>query len=110
MRRKPRPNQYAVFLELLKAGRREARLTQKELAKELGRAQATVSKVESGEIWIDVIELRAWLRALQIDFIHFMQELDGTLGGPCPRVRSPNPAPRPGMPNQAKTRSSSSEG
>lgn len=86
MRRKPHPQEYGVLLELLREGRRSRRMRQADLAAELGRAQATVSKVESGEIWLDVIELRAWLRALQIDFVDFMRVLDSTLGAPIPRV------------------------
>ncbi len=82
MRRKPHPKEYGVLLEMLKAGRRRAKKSQTDLAAEIGRVQATVSKVERGEIWLDVIELRAWLRALEIDFIEFMLELDDRIGVP----------------------------
>ncbi len=80
MRRKPHLKDYGVLLEMLKAGRQRARMRQADVAAELGRAQATVSKVERGEMWLDVIELRAWLNALEIDFIEFMRELDTTIG------------------------------
>lgn len=53
---------YKRFLERLKAARIAAGLTQSEVAKKLGRPQSFVSKSESGERRIDVIELEAFAR------------------------------------------------
>lgn len=93
MRGTPHPRDYGVLLEMLKAGRRRARMRQADVAAQLGRAQATVSKVERGEMWLDVIELRAWVNALEIDFIEFMRELDTAIG--VHRSRSHLVLPRP---------------
>lgn len=68
-----------IFLELLRSNRESVKLRQADLAQRLGRGQATVSKVESGERRLDVIELRAWLRALEVDFVTFAVELDRRL-------------------------------
>ncbi len=68
-----------VFLALLRDSRESVRLRQADLARRLGRGQATVSKVECGERRLDVIELRAWLGALELDFVTFMRELDRRL-------------------------------
>ncbi|HXE48732.1 MAG TPA: helix-turn-helix transcriptional regulator [Ramlibacter sp.] len=68
-----------VLRRLLRRARSDARLRQADLAHRLGRGQATVSKVERGERRLDVIELRAWLRALEVDFLGFMAELNETL-------------------------------
>jgi transcriptional regulator with XRE-family HTH domain len=68
-----------IFLELLRSNRESVKLRQADLAHRLGRGQATVSKVESGERRLDVIELRAWLRALEVDFVAFAVELDRRL-------------------------------
>jgi transcriptional regulator with XRE-family HTH domain len=68
-----------IFLSLLRHSRESMHLRQADLAKRLGRGQATVSKVERGERRLDVIELRAWLRALEVDFLTFMSELDKRL-------------------------------
>jgi len=68
-----------IFLSLLRSQRKAQRLRQSDLARRLGRGQATVSKVERGERRLDVIELRAWLAAMGIDFLAFMRELDGLL-------------------------------
>jgi transcriptional regulator with XRE-family HTH domain len=67
------------FLKLLRSSRARKRLRQTDLAQRLGRDQPTVSKVESGVRRLDVIELRAWLHALDIDFLAFMAELNENL-------------------------------
>jgi len=68
-----------IFLELLRNRREGLRLRQLDLAQRLGRSQATVSKVESGVHRLDIIELRAWLGALDVDFVAFVGELDERL-------------------------------
>jgi transcriptional regulator with XRE-family HTH domain len=69
-----------IFLEKLQLARLGKRMRQADLADRLGRDQALVSKVESGERRLDVIELRDWLLALEIDFIKFISELHAELG------------------------------
>lgn len=69
-----------IFLELLRSSREHLKLRQADLAVRLGRGQATVSKVESGARRLDVIELRTWLLALDVDFVAFIVELDRQLG------------------------------
>ena len=83
--------QNQIFLEMLRERRAAQRLRQTDLAQRLGRGQATVSKVESGVRRLDIIELRAWLTALEVDFSTFMDELNGLLAEvpmPDPRFRS----------------------
>jgi transcriptional regulator with XRE-family HTH domain len=76
-----------VFLTLLRNSRTAVPLRQADLALRLGHAQATVSKVERGERRLDVIELRAWLSALEVDFLSFMKSLDeGLRGAPAQGV------------------------
>lgn len=65
-----------VFLEMLKSCRLERQLRQRDLASKIGRDQAMVSKVESGERRLDVIELRSWLVAIGVDFVAFASDLD----------------------------------
>jgi len=77
-----------VFLNLLRSRRETQRLRQLDLAARLGRGQATVSKVESGTRRLDVVELWAWLNALDIDFVAFVRELDQRLKAhPVPDAR-----------------------
>jgi transcriptional regulator with XRE-family HTH domain len=67
------------FLELLRSTREASRLRQTDVANRLGLGQATISKVESGNRRLDVVQLREWLGALDVDFIQFMQQLDDLL-------------------------------
>jgi len=50
-------HRYAQFLARLKQARVEAALTQVEVAEKLNRPQSFVSKIESGERRVDVVEL-----------------------------------------------------
>ena len=68
-----------IFLSMLRSHREARRLRQSDLARRLGRGQGTVSKVECGERRLDVIELRAWLQAIGVDFLTFMSELESRL-------------------------------
>jgi transcriptional regulator with XRE-family HTH domain len=68
-----------IFLSLLRSRRQSMGLRQTDLAVLIGQDQGTVSKVERGERRLDVIELRAWLGALEVDFVSFVNELDGLL-------------------------------
>jgi transcriptional regulator with XRE-family HTH domain len=52
----PTSDRYAPLREALIAARRERGLTQSEVAVRLGKAQSFVSKYESGERRLDVIE------------------------------------------------------
>jgi len=77
-----------VLRDLLRSRRELQRLRQLDLATRLGRGQATVSKVERGTRRLDVVELRAWLNALDIDFVEFVRELDQRLKvNPVPDAR-----------------------
>lgn len=83
-----------VFLESLRRTREAASLRQADLADRLGSDQATVSKVESGDRRLDVIELREWLLALEVNFVEFVHQLDERLRAhapiqPRPRTRAP---------------------
>lgn len=68
--------QNQVFLRMLKASRKARNMRQIDVGERLGRGQALVSKVESGERRMDIIELRLWLSALDVDFVSFIADLD----------------------------------
>lgn len=50
------------FLRRLRQARKDAGLTQVEVARRLGRSQSFVTKAETGERRLDVTELRAFAR------------------------------------------------
>jgi transcriptional regulator with XRE-family HTH domain len=71
--------EYDVFKELLKSLRQEAGLSQDELAERIGTFQAFVSQCERGERRVDIIEARAFCKALGIEFGDFVERLEGKL-------------------------------
>lgn len=58
---------HRALLAVLVASRRDAGLTQAELAKRLGKVPSWVAKVEIGERRLDVVEFTAIARALKIE-------------------------------------------
>ena len=67
------------LLALLRETRINAGLTQAELASRLHRDQTFVSKYETGERRLDILELRDVCRALSVDFKNFIRALDSEL-------------------------------
>lgn len=68
-----------MLRSLLRAIRREAGLTQVQLAKKLGRMQSYVSKYELGERRLDVLELRELCQAVGITVEAFVRRLERDL-------------------------------
>lgn len=64
---------YKDFLRRLKKARLEVRLTQREVSKALGVPQSFVSKSESGERRVDVIELTAFAKLYKKPLTYFIQ-------------------------------------
>lgn len=70
---------YLVITELLYRLRTNAGLTQQQLADKLSAPQSYVSKIESGERRIDLIELRELCIALNTDLVEFTTMLEKEL-------------------------------
>ncbi|UJX43166.1 helix-turn-helix transcriptional regulator [Desulfovibrio sp. JY] len=68
---------YECFRALLLSLRKEAGLRQTELAARLGYPQSYVSKYESGQRRIDMIELEAICHALGITLREFVERFEG---------------------------------
>jgi transcriptional regulator with XRE-family HTH domain len=66
---------YSRFREMLVQARKDAALTQAELAARLGRPQSFVSKYEHGERRLDVIEFLEVTEALGINAVSFVRKL-----------------------------------
>lgn len=67
---------YRELLNRLRAARLEAGLTQEEVAKSLGKNQSFVSRSETGERRIDVIELQAFASIYQKPMSYFLSNTD----------------------------------
>lgn len=79
VKKKIRLNQQKKLLVLLRGVRVEAGLTQSELASRLGTDQTFISKYESGERRLDILELREVCQAIGTDFVIFVRKLDKDL-------------------------------
>ena len=78
------PKGHAVSAEeqlqlLLRQMRAEAGLTQTEIAQRLGQPQSFVSKYESGERRLDVLELREVCAVVGVSLADFDRRLEQTL-------------------------------
>ena len=63
---------YQEFLKRLRAARKEAGLTQLEVAQQLEVHQSFVSKSESGERRVDVVELSDFAKLYQKELDYFV--------------------------------------
>ena len=66
---------YRLFLELLIKARKDAGVTQEQMAKRLNRPQSFISKCENGERRLDVIELLQFLQSIGVEPINFLKTL-----------------------------------
>lgn len=73
MRKSRYSKQYGALLHALRQARRDAGLTQTEVARKFGAHASFVSKCESGERRIDVVELAAFCRVYRIPVAEFLK-------------------------------------
>src|SRR5437588_278252 len=71
--------QYQCFLRELRRAREMAGLTQSEVAERLSEPQSWVSRVESGETRMHLIEFRAYCQAIGVNPVEFMETLESAL-------------------------------
>lgn len=74
-------NEYAIFLELLTEKRKNANITQVQMAEGLDTTQSVVSKLERGERRLDVVQLLAFCQLLGITMTQFIEEFERRLSG-----------------------------
>ena len=79
MERIPSPADQKKLHALLRQVRLEAGLTQEEVARRLDRPQSFVSKYETGERRLDILELRQVLAALGLPLKEFVRTLEAIL-------------------------------
>jgi ribosome-binding protein aMBF1 (putative translation factor) len=64
-----RKSEYLAFARLLREARERSGLTQRDVAKQLGVPQSFVSKYESGERRLDLLEVRRICSVLNTDLV-----------------------------------------
>lgn len=69
-------DEHRVFRNVLRQFRRSAGLTQTQLAESIGETQSFVSKVERGELRLDLVQLRTICRAIGKELEHFVREFE----------------------------------
>lgn len=79
MRKRTRHQSKTALLPLLRNVRTDAGLTQEDVAERLGKPQSFVSKYESGERRLDVLELREVCAACGISLLSFVERLEAAL-------------------------------
>ena len=73
MRKSIHTKEHAVFVGRLKKARQETGMTQAQVAKKLSCTQSYISKVESGELKIDVVELQRFAKIYGKDIRYFIR-------------------------------------
>lgn len=67
---------HSAFLKVITTFRLSQKISQKDLAKKLGVSQSFVSKYESGERRLDLLELRQICFELNVSLIEFVKEFE----------------------------------
>jgi ribosome-binding protein aMBF1 (putative translation factor) len=75
MRKSQHTREYKRLIDALRKARESVGLTQEEVAQRLGTYASFVSKCESGERRVDAIELAAFCRMYEVNFLDFLKEV-----------------------------------
>ena len=68
-----RTKEYKVFIDRLIKARLEASLKQIEVAKKMKRPQSYISRVESGEYRLDILEIKRFAKLYKKDINYFIK-------------------------------------
>ena len=68
--------EHRQFLDLLLESRQNAGLTQQQLAKKIDETQSFVSKIERGEIRMDLVQLNTYCQAMGTTLSKFVREFE----------------------------------
>ncbi len=65
-------DKYKVFVVRIREARVKAGITQGELAKRIGKTQSYISKLESAQIRLDIVQLKELAQAIGKNIKHFL--------------------------------------
>lgn len=72
--------EYEVLRKLLRKKRKDAGLTQEDIAERIDETQSYVSKCERGDRRLDLVQLRIFCRAIGIPLGEFVREFERLIG------------------------------
>ncbi|MDX9913889.1 MAG: helix-turn-helix transcriptional regulator [Candidatus Moranbacteria bacterium] len=73
MGRTIRTKEYALFIERMKKARQEVGLRQIDVAKKMNRPQSYISRVESGEYRLDILEVKKFAKLYKKSIEYFLK-------------------------------------
>lgn len=73
MGRTIRTKEYAIFIERMKKARLESGLRQIDVAKKMKRPQSYISRVESGEYRLDILEVKRFAQLYRKSIEYFVK-------------------------------------
>ena len=73
MKKTIRDEDHLAFIKKLRQARKDADLTQVQAAKKLGATQAYISKVEKGQLRVDVTQLKRFAKIYSKDVSYFLK-------------------------------------
>ena len=73
MSRTIQTKEYAIFIERMKRARLESGLNQIEVAKKMKRPQSYISRVESGEYRLDILEVKNFAKLYRKSVDYFLK-------------------------------------
>jgi transcriptional regulator with XRE-family HTH domain len=68
-----RTKEYALFIERMKKARLEANLRQIDVARKMKRPQSYISRVESGEYRLDILEVKRFAKLYKKSVEYFIR-------------------------------------
>jgi transcriptional regulator with XRE-family HTH domain len=68
-----------VIIAALRDARRAAEMSQGEIAARIGYSRTVISKLERGELRLDLLQLRQICRAIGIPLVEFVQRVERAL-------------------------------
>lgn len=72
-------SEYKQFITALRLARMSKGVSQRELARRLNVHHSRIHRAEELRRDLDIVEVRAWLNALELDLISFTRDLDVAL-------------------------------
>jgi transcriptional regulator with XRE-family HTH domain len=87
--------EYQFLLNRLVESRKAAGVSQEEVARWLGKPQSHVSKIETGERELSIIDLWKWCGAIGLSFSQVIQEFESEIGQFEDPKRTRSSVPRP---------------